>query len=136
MIGMAQAASVSVTVTTSPESIIPNGTTTITVTCDEDASGTITVITPSSALYVKSISVSAGVPLSVNYPGDFPGASSIELEEYEVIVFLDGEEFKATFYVSFEVHVIPDFPIVGTAGATVAMLSGLGLYTVKRRRSK
>jgi hypothetical protein len=134
MVGMAQAASVTVSVTTVPETMIPGETTTITVTCDQDASGSITVITPSGDSYSKSISVSAGGSVSVAYPDDFVGADSIEIGPYQITVFLSGEEFMASFYVSFEVHTIPDFPIVGTAGATVAMLAGLGLYKVKRRR--
>lgn len=33
-------------------------------------------------------------------------------------------------------HVIPEIPLIGTAGAAVAMMSGLGLFIVKRRRPK
>lgn len=134
MVGIAQA--VSVEVTAIPEKITPNETTLITVTCNEDASGSITVFTPSGASYVEQISISAGVPLSVNYPGDFQDASSSEHGPYPVIVYLGGTEkpFTTLFTVSFEVHVIPVIPLVGTAGATVAMLSGLGLFIIKRRK--
>ena len=85
MIGMVQA--VTVTVTTVPEKVIPGETTTITVTCDNDASGSVTVIAPSGASYSTSISTSAGVPVSVNYPDDFAGADSQEIGSYDVIVF-------------------------------------------------
>lgn len=87
--------------------------------------------------YVKTIQISSpGASDSVTFPDDFIGASSTEIGEYEVTVFLNGEQFKATFYVSFTVHVIPEFAIVGTAGATVAMLSGLGIHAIKKRRTK
>jgi hypothetical protein len=132
-IGMAQA--VSVTVTCVPESIIPGESTIITVACDQDANGSITVITPGGNPSVVSITISAGSPDSVVYPDDF-SASTSEIGEYEVIVSLSGNPFKASFWVYFNVHVIPDFPLLGTAGATVAMLSGLGLHKIKRRRLK
>ena len=134
LISIAQAVSVSVTAI--PKSIIPGGSTTITVACDEDASGSITVRTPSNTPYSETIEISAGDSVSVIYPDDFTGAGSIEIGQYEVTVDLGGREFMATFHVSFEVHTVPEIPLVGTAGATVAMLSGLGLFVVKKRRPK
>ncbi len=133
MVSMVQAASV--TVTTAPNKIIPGESTVITVTCDEDASGIITVDAPGGS-YSKSITVSAGSPVSVTYPDDFSGADSSVIGEYKVSVDLDGNEFSATFRVHFTVHVIPEIPLVGTAGAIIAMLLAVGLFTVKRRKRK
>ena len=134
-ISMAQA--VSVTVTCIPETIILGESTTLTVACDQDATGSITVITPGGDSSAVSITISAGDSASVVYPDEFPSpANTSEIGEYEVIIFLSGNPFKASFWVSFNVHVIPDFPLLGTAGATVAMLSGLGLHIIKRRRLK
>ena len=128
---------VSVTVTTVPDSIIPGGSTVITVTADEAATGSVTVYTPSNTPYVAAIAIpSPGASDSVTFPDDFIGASSAEIGEYEVTIFLNGREFKATFYVSFTVHVVPEFAIVGTAGAGVAMLSGLGIHAIKKRKNK
>lgn len=134
-IGIVQA--VSVTVTCVPETMIPGESTTIIVACDQDATGSITVITPGGDSSAVSITIPAGGSDSVVYPDEFPSpASTSEIGEYEVVVFLSGNPFKASFWVSFQVHVIPDFPLLGTAGATVAMLSGLGLHIIKRRRLK
>ncbi len=134
LIGMAQA--VSVVVTTLPETMISGESTIITVTCDVEASGSITVYTPSGDPYAVPIAVSAGGSDSATYPDDFLGASSSEIGEYEVTVVLSGEEFKASFWVSFGVHMVPEIPIVGTVGAIAAMLSGLGLFIVRKRRPK
>jgi hypothetical protein len=132
VISMVQAASV--TVTTTPTEITPGESTVITVTCDQGADGSITVYTPGGP-YSKSISIPAGGgSVSITYPNDFSGANSDVIGEYRVTIDLDGEEFSATFRVSFNVHVIPEIPLVGTAGAAVAMLSGLGLFMIKRRR--
>jgi hypothetical protein len=131
VLSIVQAASV--TVTTTPNEIIPDGSTVITVACDEGASGSITVCAPGGS-YSESITIPAGGSVSLTYPDDFSGASSSVVGEYEVKVDLNGDEFSATFRVSFIVHVIPEIPLVGTAGATVAMLSGLCLFMIKRRR--
>jgi hypothetical protein len=132
VISIVQAASV--TVTTTPNEIIPGGSTVITVTCDEEASGSITVYAPGGS-YSKSIEIPAGGgSVSVTYPDEFTGADSNVVGEYQVSVRLDGREFSAAFRVHFIVHVIPEIPLVGTAGATVAMLLAVGLHTVKRRK--
>jgi len=134
VIGVAQA-DVTVTVTTTPDTVVPGGSTLITVTSDNGAGGSITV-NALGASYSKSITIPAGGgSVSVTFPDDFSGGANTTLiGEYEVFVELAGEVFKANFWVYFNVHVIPEIPLVGTAGTTVAMLSGLGLFIIKRRK--
>lgn len=126
---------VSVTVTCTPEAINPGGSSTITVECDIASSGTVTVTTPGGPSYSVPITIPAGDSASVVYPDDFPNpASTSELGEYTVAVDLSGSppKYLASFFVFFQV-VIPDFPIVGTAGAALAMLASLGLHRIRRR---
>jgi len=133
-VGIARA--VSIDVTCNPGAISLGESTTITVGCDKDATGSITVITPVTKISSSvSITITAGGSTSKVYPGDFSGSTS-EIGEYEVIVFLSGNPFKASFWVTFEVNIIPEIPLLGTAGATATMLSSLGLYVIRRRRLK
>jgi len=119
-------------VTCNPETITtPGGTTTITVSSDENVDGSITVITPiTHTPYVVSITVTGGGSTSKVYPTDFTGASSTEIGEYEVIVSVANEEFRACFWVYFEV--IPEIPF-GTIMATVASFAALGVLIKKKR---
>ena len=128
-IGLVNAYQVEVTCT--PETIpIPGGSTTITVSCDEDVSGSITVITPvSHTPYVVGITVSAGGSTPKVYPTHF-GGDSTEIGEYEVIVYVSNEEFRASFWVYFQV--IPEVPF-GTVMATVACFGALGVLIKKKR---
>jgi len=125
---------VTVTVSCNPEVIPrPGGTTTITVTCSEAASGSITVITPSGKSSALGITIPAGGgSVSKVYPTDFPSpASTAEVGEYEVIVFLSGQKFMASFWVSF--NVIPQTPL-GVIGAIFACFSALGIKRLKAKK--
>lgn len=128
-IGLVNAYQVEVTCT--PKIITtPGGSTTITVSCDKDVSGSITVITPiSHTPYTVSITVSAGGSTSKVYPAHFSGDST-EVGEYEVIVLVGNEEFRAAFWVYFEV--IPEVPL-GTIMATVACFGALATLIKKKR---
>ena len=134
LIGIVQA----ISVTINPTTITAGGTTTITVSSDTAATGTITVRTPSGKLYTQPLTISAGGSVSLNYPDNFPGASSTESGTYNVYGTLIcgtlGTKLSDSFSVSTQMHT-PELPI-GTIGATAAMLAGLGLFVVKKRRQK
>ncbi len=133
LIGMVQA--LSVTVTAVPDVITPGGTTAITVTSDGAATVAITVRTPSGKLYTRSLTFSAAGSITVNFPDDFSKASSIESGVYNVYVYLGGTLIaRASFTVPPQMN-NPELPI-GTIGATAAMMAGLGLFVVKKRRQK
>lgn len=123
-------------VTCNPEVIsTPNGTTTITVTSDEDAGGTITVYTPGvDQASMVGITIPAGESIQKVYPTDFPDpANTSEVGEYEVVVYLQaaGEKSKrACFWVSF--NVIPEVRY-GTVMATVACLVAMTVFTKIKR---
>jgi hypothetical protein len=130
LVGTARAVMVDVYV--SPEKIYPGGATTITIWCNEDAAGSITVITPLGSPSAVSITLTANVSESVEYPTDFPGGNTKELGRYEVIVALKGQEWRAVFWVSF--IVIPEVPF-GTIMATVASFGAiLGVARLERAR--
>ena len=133
LIGIAGA--VSVSVTCNPEVIpSPGGTTTITVTCDTSGSGNITVITPGGNRSTVSITIpSGGGSISKVYPIDFPPpASTNEVGEYEVIVFLAGHKYRSTFWVSFTV--IPQTPL-GVVAVIMACFAALGVKQVWIKKS-
>ncbi|UCE28991.1 MAG: hypothetical protein JSV85_06965 [Candidatus Bathyarchaeota archaeon] len=123
-----------VSVTVDPEVIPhPGGSTTVRVFSSEAGVGSITVVTPvSHTASVAAINVPEGGADSAVYPDDFPGGSTTEIGEYEVTVYLAGEEYKATFWVTFEV--IDESPI-GTVMAIIAPIGALiGLAKIKRLR--
>lgn len=123
-----------ISVTADPEVIpIPGGSTTIRVFSSEAGAGSITIVTPvSHSASVAAINVPEGGSDSRVYPDDFPGGSTDETGEYEVTVYLAGEKYKATFWVTFEV--IPESP-VGTVMAITASFGALiGLARIKRVR--
>jgi len=122
---------VNVTVTCNPEVIPPGGKTTITVACDEGASGSITVITPSGSSSAVSITVPAGGSVSKDYPTDFPSGSTAEVGKYEVTVSLGAKDFKAVFWVSFTV--IPQTPL-GVIGAIFACFTALGIKLKTKKK--
>lgn len=123
-----------ISVTADPE-VIPHlgGSTTITVSSSEAGVGSITVVTPVSHIVsVVPINVPEGGADSKMYPDDFPGGSTAETGEYEITVYLAGNEYRATFWVTFEV--IPESPI-GTLMAITASFGALiGLLKIKRLR--
>lgn len=123
-----------VSVTVDPEVIpFPNGSTIIKVSSSEAGVGSITVVTPVSHIAsVAVINVPEGGSDSKVYPDDFSGGSTVEIGQYEVTVYLAGDEYKATFWVTFEV--IPESPI-GTLMAVTASFGALiGLVKIKRLR--
>ncbi len=125
---------VTVSVSCNPQVISPGETTTITVTCDQAGSGSITVITPGGDNPSSvSITVPAGGSVSKVYPTDFPSpASTAEVGEYEVIVSLSGAKYKASFWVSFTV--IPQTPL-GVFAAIAACFAALGVkFRYKRNK--
>jgi hypothetical protein len=128
------AVAVTISVTCNPQVIpSPGGTTTITVTCDQEGSGSITVITPGGD-NPSSVSISippGGGSVSKVYPTDFPPpASTAETGEYEVAVVLSGYKYTASFWVSFEV--VPQTPL-GVIAVIAACFAALG---VKRAQAK
>lgn len=121
------AGAVTVSVSCNPQVIpSPGGTTTITVTCDQAGSGSITVITPGGNPSSVSITIPAGGgSVSKVYPTDFPSpASTAEVGEYEVSVFISGTGYKTYFWVSFTV--IPQTPL-GVFAAITACFAALGV---------
>lgn len=125
---------VTVSVNCVPQVIPPGGTTTITVTCDQNGSGSITVITPGGSSSAVSITVTAGQPIYKVYPTDFPPpANTTEVGEYEVSVFLSGDKYKAYFWVSFTV--IPQTPL-GVFGAIAACFAAFGAKQFRYKKNK
>jgi hypothetical protein len=131
LIGTVAVYCLTVSVTCDPWVIPRGGKTTITVTCDQGGAGSITVKTPSGiSKSVEIIIPSGGGNVSKVYPDVFgPGATTDEVGEYEVIVYLEGCKYKTYFYVSFSV--IPEVPL-GVFTAVAACFVALG---VKRLRS-
>jgi hypothetical protein len=128
-------AAVTISVTCNPQVIpSPGGTTTITVTCDQGGSGSITVITPGGD-NPSSISISIparGGSVSKVYPTDFPSpASTAETGEYEVVVVLSGYKYTASFWVSF--MVVPQTPL-GVIAVIAACFAALGIKRVQVKK--
>lgn len=131
------ARAVTISVTCNPQVIpSPGGTTTITVTCDQAGSGSITVINPG---WDDPSSVSITVPagggsVSVEYPTDFQSpASTAEMGEYQVIVSLSGYKYTATFWVSFTV--VPETPL-GVIAMIAACFAALGIKKAQAGRKR
>lgn len=128
------AAAVTVSVTCNPQVIpSPGGTTTITVTCDQAGSGSITVITPGGDNPSSvSISVPAGGSVSKVYPTNFLSpASTAETGDYEVVVILSGQQYHAGFWVSFTV--VPQTPL-GVIAVIAACFAALGIKRVQNKK--
>jgi len=128
------AAAVTVSVTCNPQVIpSPGGATTITVTCDLAGSGSITVITPGGSSSAVAISIpSGGGSASKVYPTEFPSpASTAEMGEYQVVVFLSGQQYHAGFWVSFTV--VPQTPL-GVIAVIAACFAALGIKRVQNKK--
>jgi hypothetical protein len=126
---------ITVSVTCTPQRILPGETTTITVTSDAGGSGSITVITPRGDTSVVSITIPAGGgSISKVYPTEFgPSASTSEVGEYQVIVVLSGYKYSIYFWVTFTV--VPQTPI-GVIAAIAACFAALGVKRIQVKRNK
>ncbi len=115
-----------VSVNATPSSILPAGSTTITVTSDLTASGSITVIGPGgSPVSAVPITITGGTTVSKIYPTDFAGGSTTKQGTYEVDVLLANQTFKAFFEISF--FVIPESPL-GTLLGLLMPLAAVAVY--------
>jgi len=134
------AKAVTVGVDVFPEKILPGATSTITVTLgagDPAGTGSVTVITPvTRTVSSTGISVPSGGSDSVEYPTDFPGGSTTEMGEYDVIVALTDaptRTYKAVFWVS--LFVIPESPIGTLLGIIAPTAAVVSIFATKRLRS-
>jgi len=128
------ARAITVGVDVSPEKILPGGTSKIKVSADEAGTGAVTVITPiTRTSSVASVDVPAGGFDEVEYPTDFPGGSTTELGEYDVIVALKGTDYKAMFWVS--LFVIPESPIGTLLGIIAPVAAVVSIFATKRLRT-
>jgi len=139
-ISTAKAITINVTVT--PTTILPEESVKITVTSDSAGEGIVTVKPPDGGGPATSIPISFSTAESQDmyYPEDWLNAgqeaSTATLGDYKVhVVVHNGEESRRAdsfFWVYWEV--IPVSPI-GSIGLLLTLLTAFGIYALTKRRS-